>query len=195
MPKNRDLHNINRVDPDLKIILESSLFQQAALLTDPVHQNLSRLAQLFWLLLLFLFLNFFIPLTIFIGTHFHFCWVGILVLRRRRFCIVKSPILTSVQRSNAADDYLLCICQISLSSTKWCHHNFQTYSFNKGFLTWNILLHYLFGTFNEIVIIIIEWKSWIETFKQKISLTNLCTGRWKLGKKSHFICTFSQMLK
>ena len=116
--KNRDLHNINRVDPDLKIILESSLFQQAALLTDPVHQNLSRLAQLFWLLLLFLFLNFFIPLTNFIGTHFHFCWVGILVLRRRRFCIVKSPILTSVQRSNAADDYLLCICQISLSSTK-----------------------------------------------------------------------------
>ena len=139
VPKNRDLHNINRVDPDLKIILESSLFQQAALLTDPVHQNLSDSRNSFGYCFSFLFLNFFIPMTNFIGTHFHFCWVGILVLRRRRFCIVKSPILTSVQRSNAADDYLLCICQISLSSTKWCHHNFQTYSFNKGFLTWNIL--------------------------------------------------------
>ena len=171
--------------------MKSSLFQQTALWQIPYTKISLSLRNSFGCYC-FLFLNFFIPLTNFIGTHFHFSLL--LLLRpssRRRFCIVKSPAEKQCGR----------LPIVHLSDFSFFYKMIITIFFKPILWTKDFYLehfyYYVCSTFNEVVIIIAkELKRNIQA--ENISLTNLYTAKYLKSrkKKSHLhLCNYAMVRK
>ena len=166
--------------------MKSSLFQQTALWQIPYTKISLSLRNSFGCYC-FLFLNFFIPLTNFIGTHFHFSLL--LLLRpssRRRFCIVKSPAEKQCGR----------LPIVHLSDFSFFYKMIITIFFKPILSTKDFYLehfyYYVCSTFNEVVIIIAkELKRNIQA--ENISLTNLYTAKYLKSRKKSLIYTYAIM--